>query len=65
DDLTKMKGLGKVFAEKLTAEGVTSFAQIASMSADDIAALEEKLGAPGKFEKNDWVAQAADLAKET
>ncbi|MEL7128669.1 MAG: 50S ribosomal protein L21 [Pseudomonadota bacterium] len=65
DDLTKMKGLGKVFAEKLTAEGVTSFAQIASMSADDIAALEEKLSAPGKFEKNDWVAQAADLAKET
>ena len=62
DDLTKMKGLGKVFAEKLAAEGVTSFAQIAAMSAADIAALEEKINASGKFEKNDWVAQAKDLA---
>lgn len=63
DDLTKMKGLGKVFSEKLKAEGVTSFAQIAAMSADDIAALEAKIGAVGKFEKNEWVAQAKDLAE--
>ncbi len=62
DDLTKMKGLGKVFAEKLNGEGVTTFAQIAAMSEDDIAALEEKIGASGKFESNDWVAQAKDLA---
>ena len=65
DDLTKMKGLGKVFAEKLNAEGITTYAQIAAMSADDIAALEEKISATGKFEKNDWVAQAADLAKDS
>jgi len=65
DDLTVMKGLGKVFAEKLHAEGITTYAQIAAMSADDISALEEKIGAAGKFEKNDWVAQAADLAKDS
>lgn len=63
DDLTVMKGLGKVFAEKLNAEGITSFTQIAKMKAADIDALEEKIGAAGKFEKNDWVAQAKDLAK--
>ncbi len=63
DDLTAMKGLGKVFADKLAAEGVTSFAQIAKMKKADIEALEEKIGAAGKFEKNDWVAQAKDLAK--
>lgn len=62
DDLTKMKGLGKVMAEKLEAEGVTTFAQIAAMSDADIEALEEKIGAKGKFEKNEWVAQAKDLA---
>jgi len=62
DDLTKMKGLGKVMAEKLEAEGVTTFAQIAAMSDADIEALEEKIGAKGKFEKNEWVAQATDLA---
>ena len=65
DDLTKMKGLGKVMAEKLAGEGITSFAQIASLSNDDIAALEEKIGAAGKFEKNEWVAQAKDLAKDS
>lgn len=64
DDLTKMKGLGKVFAEKLNAEGITTYLQIASMSEDDIAALEGKIGAAGKFEKNDWVAQAAELVKD-
>ncbi len=63
DDLTKMKGLGKVFAEKLNGEGITTFKQIASMKAAEIEALEEKIGAAGKFEKNDWVAQAKDLAK--
>ncbi|MDJ0921528.1 MAG: 50S ribosomal protein L21 [Henriciella sp.] len=63
DDLTVMKGLGKVFAEKLAGEGIITFAQIAKMKAADIAALEEKIGATGKFEKNDWVAQAKDLAK--
>ena len=62
DDLTEMKGLGKVMAEKLEAEGVTTFAQIAAMSDADIEALEEKIGAKGKFEKNEWVAQAKDLA---
>ncbi|MEO0881399.1 MAG: 50S ribosomal protein L21 [Pseudomonadota bacterium] len=65
DDLTTLKGLGKVFAEKLAGEGITTFAQIASLSADDIAALEEKIGAAGKFEKNEWVAQAAELAKDS
>ena len=64
DDLTKIKGLGKVFAGKLADEGITSFAQISALSGDEIAALEEKLGASGKFEKNDWVAQAAEFAKD-
>ncbi|MEM7459837.1 MAG: 50S ribosomal protein L21 [Pseudomonadota bacterium] len=63
DDLTKMKGLGKVFAGKLEAEGITSFAQIAKMKKADIDALEEKIGAAGKFESNDWVAQAKELDK--
>lgn len=65
DDLTKMKGVGKVFAGKLEAEGITTFAQIAKMKKADIEALEEKIGAAGKFETNDWVAQAKELAKDS
>ena len=63
DDLTKMKGLGKVFAGKLEAEGITTFAQVAKLKKAEIEALEEKIGASGKFESNDWVAQAKELAK--
>ena len=63
DDLTKMKGLGKVFAGKLEAEGITTFAQIAKLKKAEIEALEEKISASGKFESNDWVAQAKELAK--
>ena len=37
DDLTAIKGLGKVKAAKLVASGITSYAQIAAWSDDDIA----------------------------
>ena len=62
DDLTKIKGLGKVFAGKLNDAGITTFAQMAALSADEITALEEKLNVSGKFEKEDWVAQAKTFA---
>lgn len=65
DDLTKIKGIGKVFAGKLNDEGITTFAQMAALTADEIATLEDKLSASGKFENEDWVAQAADLAKDS
>jgi len=62
DDLTKIKGLGKVFAGKLNDAGITTFAQIAALSADEITALEEKLNVSGKFEKEGWVDQAKEFA---
>ncbi len=64
DDLKKLKGVGKVLEGKLHEVGLTSFAQIAALKEDEIAALEEKLGIAGRFERDDWIAQAADLANE-
>ena len=63
DDLSQLKGVGPKLVKLLNSEGVTSFAQIAKMTKADIDALEEKIGAAGKFESNDWVAQAKALAK--
>jgi len=60
DDLTKIKGIGKVFAGKLNAEGINSFADLAGLSKARIDELEDKLGVGGKFDE--WVAQAKDLA---
>ncbi|MEM9668904.1 MAG: helix-hairpin-helix domain-containing protein [Pseudomonadota bacterium] len=62
DDLKQLKGVGPVLAEKLNDAGIMSFAQIAALSPEEIADVEEKVGASGKFEKEGWLEQAKELA---
>ena len=62
DDLKKLEGLGPAAVKKLNEAGVTTFAQIAAMTADDIARVEEETGLKGKFERGNWVEQAKELA---
>ena len=57
DDLTQLTGVGPAAATKLNDAGLTSFAQIAALSADDIAGIEAVKVKP------EWVEQAAELAK--
>ena len=57
DDLTQLTGVGPAAAKKLNEAGLTSFAQIAALSADDIAAIDAVKVKP------EWVEQAKDLAK--
>ncbi|MEL0435434.1 50S ribosomal protein L21 [Phycobacter sp. K97] len=57
DDLTQLTGVGPAAAKKLNEAGITSFAQIAALSADDIAAIDAVKVKP------EWVEQAKDLAK--
>lgn len=40
DDLTKIKGIGPVAAKQLAAQGITTFAQIAAFTDDDIARID-------------------------
>jgi len=63
DDLTQISGVGPVIVKKLHDLGVTSFAQIAAWSADDVAAMDEKLNFKGRIDRDDWIAQATELAK--
>ncbi|PCH67462.1 MAG: 50S ribosomal protein L21 [Rhodobacteraceae bacterium] len=57
DDLTQLTGVGPAAAKKLVEAGLTSFAQVAALSADGIAAIDAiKI-------KPEWVEQAAELAK--
>ena len=44
------------------AGGVTSFAQIAGWSPEDVASVDAELALKGKIEKEGWIAQAKDLA---
>ena len=63
DDLTQISGVGPVSVKKLHALGVTTFAQIAAWTPDDVAAMDEKLNFKGRIDRDDWLKQAAELAK--
>lgn len=63
DDLLRMKGVGPKLKAQLTALGITSFAQIAAWTDEDIAAVDAKLGNfRGRPVRDQWVDQAKYLA---
>ena len=63
DDLSKISGVGPVIVKKLHGEGITTFAQIAAWTDADVEAIEEKLSFKGRVGREDWIAQASELAK--
>ncbi|ALG90395.1 MULTISPECIES: 50S ribosomal protein L21 [Actibacterium] len=62
DDLKKLSGVGPALEKKLHEAGVTTFAQIAAWSDEDVAAMDEKLSFKGRIEREGWIAQAKELA---
>jgi large subunit ribosomal protein L21 len=65
DDLKALSGVGPALEKKLNEAGITSFAQIAAWSAEDIAEIDEKLSFKGRIEREGWVEQAkAKLAEK-
>ena len=63
DDLTRISGVGPVIVKKLHALNVTTFAQIAAWTPEDVADIDEKLSFKGRIDRDDWLAQAAEFAK--
>jgi large subunit ribosomal protein L21 len=63
DDLTDISGVGPVIVKKLAAEDITTFAQVAAWTDADVEAIEEKLSFKGRVGREDWIAQAKELAK--
>ncbi|WP_170508510.1 50S ribosomal protein L21 [Ruegeria arenilitoris] len=57
DDLTKITGVGPAAAKKLAEAGIESFAALAALSEEQIAAIETVKVKP------EWVEQAKELAK--
>lgn len=65
DDLTRMKGVGPKVSAMLADLGITRFDQIAAWTADDIAAIDAKLGAfQGRIVRDGWTEQARFLATD-
>jgi len=63
DDLKTLSGVGPALEKKLHEAGVTTFAQIAAWTEDDVAAMDEKLSFKGRIEREGWIEQAKELAK--
>ena len=64
DDLTKISGIGPVFAKRLAEEGLTTYAQIAKLTKKRIAELDEKLDLKNNIDNDDWPGQAKALMAE-
>jgi predicted flap endonuclease-1-like 5' DNA nuclease len=59
DDLTDIKGIGAVSAERLNDAGVTTFAEIAAWSDEDLEANSAKIKVSAdRIRREDWVGQA-------
>ncbi len=61
DDLKQIAGIGPKLAAVLSDRGLKTFADIASMSDAQLAALDAELGLDGRVERDDWAGQARAL----
>ena len=62
DDLKKLPGVGPATEKKLNELGLTTYAQIAALTADEIAQVDAALKLKGKIEADDWPSLAKELA---
>lgn len=63
DDLGRIKGVGPKLKALLTSLGVTTYAQIAAWTDEDIARIDAQLGTfAGRAKRDNWVEQAKLLA---
>lgn len=61
DDIKLLSGVGPALAKKLNDAGIVSFKQIADLSADEIAKLDDELNLGGRFAREEWQEQAREL----
>ncbi|MCV3238915.1 ATP-binding cassette domain-containing protein [Mesorhizobium sp. ZC-5] len=64
DRLILIKGIGPVNEKKLNQHGIYHFDQIAAWKKADIEAAEAYLAFDGRIEREDWMRQAKELAKQ-
>ena len=62
DDLKLISGVGPVLENKLNELGIYHFRQIAKFEAKDIDLVNDAMAFPGRIERDEWIAQAANLA---
>ena len=61
DDLERIRGVGPVLRQRLNRLGITTFAQIAAFTDDDLARVDEVLDFRGRIAREGWIEQAKAL----
>ena len=65
DDLKVISGVGPFLEKKLNAINIYTFRQIANFTPEDIDKVNDIIEFfPGRIERDNWVGQAASLAKQ-
>ena len=64
DELTVIKGVGRVLADRLSKAGHTSLERIAAWTCEDIEELDAALKLRGRIQRDGWVAQAKALLSQ-
>lgn len=65
DDLKAIVGIGPFLEKKLHAIGIYTFGQIANFNQEDIYQINDIIEFfPGRIERDNWVGQAAELARK-
>ena len=63
DDLKLISGVGPALEARLNALGITQWSQVAALTAEDIVKVEDSLSFKGRVARDNWLDQAAALAK--
>ncbi|SFJ10138.1 NADH-quinone oxidoreductase subunit E [Phyllobacterium sp. CL33Tsu] len=61
DDLKRIAGIGPKLEQVLNGMGISTYAQIAGWTADEIAKVDDELKFGGRIVRDDWVGQANRL----
>lgn len=65
DNLQEIWGVGPVLEKKMNEIGVFRFDQIAAWTSQDVSDFNDKLSFSGRIERDEWLKQAAELAKKS
>ena len=61
NDLSRISGVGPVLSGKLAELGYTSLSQIAVLTPEQVADIDEKLNFKGRIGREDWIGQAKGM----
>ncbi len=65
DDLKLIPGITEDIEKKLNKLGIVKFEQIANLTDDEIAGIDDQLSLGGAIESGDWVSKSVELMAET